>query len=101
MTGSEDAASIVAKLGSYDRESFRSNVDRKSVLNEARKLISRIETPWETGFRLTYTNPACLACLRVATQLGFFKSWKEKGGQPSPISELLKLVSCDGVLFGK
>jgi hypothetical protein len=40
-----------------------------------------------------------MACLRIAMELGLFKKWKAAGGTPRSIDELLKLVSCDRLLF--
>ena len=66
-------ANPVSQLRSISKESCSTEEVRKAAVSEARALINRLETPWETGFRYTWLHPARMACLRIAMQLDLFK----------------------------
>lgn len=52
-TGKYSASGHAATtLSSIDKTSFRQESDRMEALLEAYKLVSRLETPWETCLRL-------------------------------------------------
>lgn len=92
-------ADILSQLRSINQASFASAVERKAAVAEARALVNRLESPWETAFRYSWIHPTRMACLRIAMDLGLFKKWKAAGGTPKSEDELLQLVSCDRLLF--
>lgn len=95
-----DMADIVSQLRSVTQASFPSEKDRKAAIAETWALLTRLETPWESGFRYAWMDPARMACLRIAMQLDLFKKWKADGGAPKSGEDLQKLVSCDPTFFG-
>lgn len=101
MASTKSYADIVANLRSIDASSFTSDIERRQALREARALISRLETPWETSERLNVNYPTILACIHTAMDLKLFHSWLSKNdGKPSTAKELKALVpQCDDSLF--
>lgn len=71
------------------------------MLAEARALVHRLETPWETAFHLVWTEPGRMACLRIAQRLDLFKKWVDAGGDPKSEDDLAAMVKCDRWLFCK
>lgn len=92
-------ADIPSQLRSITRESFSSDSDRQLAVAEARALLSRIETPWETGFRQSWIEPSCMACLKITSNLDLWTKWVENGGAPKTLDELFKFVIADYTLF--
>jgi hypothetical protein len=92
-------ADIVSQLRSITKASFSSEPDRRAAVAEARALVTRLESPWETGFHYSWIHPSRMACLRIAMELDLFKKWKAVGGTPKSEDELFELVTCDRLLF--
>jgi hypothetical protein len=90
----------VDKLRSITKESFASETDRQLAVAEARALIARIESPWETGFRQSWIEPSRMACLEITRELDLWTKWVSNGGAPKTLEEIAKLVTCDYDLLG-
>ena len=98
---SSTGVDVAKQLRSIDLGSFSSEADRKEAVTEVRALLSRLETSWETAFRLSWSTPAQLACIQTALNLSLFAKWKAAGGQPKTEDELVELVPGDPVLISR
>ncbi|KAH8689898.1 putative O-methyltransferase [Talaromyces proteolyticus] len=94
-------ADIPSQLRAITRNSFTSNADREFAVAEARALLSRIESPWETAYRQSWIEPARMASLEITNKLDIWKKWAAAGGSPKSIEELSKLVTCDHTLLSR
>lgn len=92
---------IVSKLRSITKESFASENDRQLAVMEARALVARIESPWETAFRQSWIEPARMVCLEITNKLDLWTKWVADGGAPKSLDEIAKLVTCDYQLLSR
>jgi hypothetical protein len=92
----EDISSV---LRSISKESFASEIDRQCAVNEARALLLRIESPWETGYRQSWIEPGRMACLEIASKLNLWNKWVADGEKAKSLDEIAKLVTCDYTLL--
>lgn len=96
---SGDHMNIEERIRTTGASSFQDDIRRKAAITEARAMISRLETPWETGNRLSWIEPTMMACLGTTARLGLFERWHEVGAGPKSEDELSKLVACDSILL--
>jgi hypothetical protein len=94
-------ANIPSTLRSISKESFTSESDRQQAVTEARALIARLETPWETAFRQSWIEPSRMACLEIGNKIGLWTKWVADGSAPKTLEEISKLVTCDIQLLCK
>lgn len=64
-----------AALDSIQLESFVNDTDRYAAKEAARRLLSRIETPFERGWTLTFETPVLIAALQTLRNLGLWSAW--------------------------
>ncbi|KAF5975967.1 O-methyltransferase [Fusarium bulbicola] len=68
---------------------------RLRVRAAARRLLARVETPYEGAWGFCFEHPAVFAALQTAIDLGIWKAWTKEGGGKKTIDELAKLTGRD------
>ncbi|KAI1497679.1 S-adenosyl-L-methionine-dependent methyltransferase [Biscogniauxia marginata] len=96
------AEAIIASLDRINLESLDNDRDaRLQVLEAARRMLARIETPFERAWQLSWTNGSVHAVCQVILDLGLWQAWLESGKQEVSLEELLVMckVPCDMMLL--
>lgn len=103
QSAGRSAGELIAQLRALNPSSYVNDEERKSVVEEAKALVARLETPFEAGFRFGWVEPARMAALEIFIRLGFFKKWHAAGDATKHEDELADLVAdeCDPVLFSE
>ncbi|CAI7629599.1 unnamed protein product [Penicillium bialowiezense] len=84
---------IIASLDAVQPEAFGGNeVERLKVRAAARRLLARVETPYERAWGFCFEQPVVFAALQICIDVGLWRSWTSVGGEKS-IDELVKLTS--------
>ncbi|KAF4440939.1 hypothetical protein F53441_12158 [Fusarium austroafricanum] len=87
---------IIATLDGVHPDQFRGDeVERLRVRAAARRLLARVESPYERAWGFCFEHPAVFAALQTAIDLGIWKAWTELGGGKKTIDELVKLTGRD------
>ncbi|KAK8116730.1 uncharacterized protein PG998_005011, partial [Apiospora kogelbergensis] len=87
--------SPVELLDSIGVDSFKNDTERYAAKEAARKLLARLETPFERIWALAFENPALIAGLQLCQDLGMWARWTEvadKGGEAGKIQTLDSLL---------
>ena len=83
---------IIAALDAVHPEVFGGNeVERLQVRAAARRLLARVETPYERAWGFCFEHPVVFAALQTCIDLGLWKSWTSAGGGEKSIDELVKM----------
>lgn len=84
----------IIALDAVQREAFGGNeVERLQVRAAARRLLARVESPYERAWGFCFEHPVVFAALQTCIDLGLWKSWTDDGGGEKSIDELVKLTS--------
>ena len=87
---------IISALDRVDQDSFGSNeVDRLRVRAAARRLLARVETPYERAWGFCFEHPVVFAALQTFIDLGVWKAWTAARGGERTLDELVKLASSE------
>ncbi|KAK8112874.1 hypothetical protein PG984_013400 [Apiospora sp. TS-2023a] len=62
-------------LDSIDVDSFKDDTERYAAKEAARRLLARIETPFERIWALAFENPVLIAGLQLCQDLGIWTKW--------------------------
>ena len=68
---------IIRLLDSIDQSSFQSDTDRYAAKEAARRLLARLETPFERGWALAFETPVLIAGLQMCSDLGIWEKWTD------------------------
>ncbi|KAK3328779.1 O-methyltransferase-domain-containing protein [Apodospora peruviana] len=91
---SPSAADIIATLDGISHGSFNGNeVERLKVRAAARRLLARVESPYERAWGFCFEQPIVSAALQTTIDVGLWKAWTDAGGGEKSIDELVKLTS--------
>lgn len=91
---------VTDTLNGINADSFKSPEERKEAVYAAHAMLARIETPWDTAYRLALTIPPQIAAIKTAYDMGLFQKWLEKNdGKNSSFAELSGLVESDSELL--
>ncbi|KAJ4299742.1 hypothetical protein N0V90_004988 [Kalmusia sp. IMI 367209] len=66
---------------------------RYQVKEAARRLLNRMQTPWERAWELALEVPAVFAATSVLLDLGVFERWTKLDGKESTLDDLLSLCN--------
>jgi hypothetical protein len=91
MRGQEEQ-DIVGMLDSVDSTSFHTDADRYAAKEAARRLLSRLETPFERGWALAFENPVLVAGLQVGLDLGIWERWASEERQSNGAPQKLRNI---------
>lgn len=84
-------------LDSIRAESFQSDTDRYEAKEAARRLLARLETPFERGWALTSEISVLLPGLMVFHDLDIWSKWaqlnKSHGPVPQHLDQIVKMCN--------
>ncbi|KAH7123485.1 S-adenosyl-L-methionine-dependent methyltransferase [Dactylonectria estremocensis] len=86
---------IIEVLDGVSHDSFISEVERLRVRAAARRLLARVESPYERAWGFCFEQPVVFAALQTCIDLGLWGSWNAAGGGEKTIDELLKFAKHD------
>ncbi|KAF4990919.1 hypothetical protein FGRMN_8157 [Fusarium graminum] len=96
MGAGQSTNKFITALDSVNPDQFRGNeVERLRVRAAARRLLARVESPYERAWGFCFEQPAVFAALQTCIDLGIWKAWTELGGGKKTIDELVKLTGRD------
>ncbi|KAL4892380.1 S-adenosyl-L-methionine-dependent methyltransferase [Aspergillus ambiguus] len=84
---------IIAALDAVQHEAFGNEVERLQVRAAARRLLARLETPYERAWGFCFEHPVVFAAIQTCIDLGLWKSWTDLGGGERSIGDLVKLTT--------
>jgi hypothetical protein len=85
---------IIAALDAVQPEAFGdSEVERLQVRAAARRLLARLESPYERAWGFCFEHPVVFAALQTCIDLGLWKAWTALGGGEKTINELVELTT--------
>ncbi|KAH8903839.1 S-adenosyl-L-methionine-dependent methyltransferase [Coniochaeta sp. PMI_546] len=85
---------IIDVLENISHASFDGNeVERLRVRAAARRLLARVESPYERAWGFCFEQPVVFAALQTCIELGLWKAWTAAGGGKKSIDELVKLTT--------
>lgn len=96
-----------ATLDSIQPDLFKDDTERFEAMEAAKRLVARLETPFERILSLTATIPQLIAGLQVCSDLGIWRNWatqcKASGNTPQHINSILEMseVSIEAGLLRK
>lgn len=96
------AKDIIANLDKISLDSLGDDNDARSrVLEAARRMVARLETPFEQAWRWSWIGNNVFAVLQILMDLGVWEEWRKAGGKEASLEELLDLckVPCDLMLL--
>jgi hypothetical protein len=83
----------IKQFNSIQPDQFTTDVERYEAKEAARRLLSRLETPFEQGWRLSFETPVLIAGVQTLLDLGIWQKWneanKEKPGVAVTLTQLL------------
>ncbi|KAF5664277.1 O-methyltransferase [Fusarium heterosporum] len=96
MGAGQSTNKFIATLDSVNPDQFSGNeVERLRVRAAARRLLARVESPYERAWGFCFEQPAVFAALQTCIDLGIWKAWTDLGGGKKTIDELVKLTGRD------
>jgi hypothetical protein len=77
---------VIEMLDSVDVSSFHTEADRYAAKEAARRLLARLETPFERGWTMAFETSVLVAGLQVGLDLGIWERWalEEKSNNRTP-----------------
>ena len=85
--------STISSLESIDPSQFANDAERYQAKEALRKLLVRMETPFERIWALSFENPPLIAGLRICVDLGIWKKWaaihKAKGEAELTLNQII------------
>ena len=93
-----DAVSV---LDAIEPSQFTTDADRFSAKEAARRLLARLETPFEQSWAIAFENPGLVASIQLVQDLGIWARWTEADkklpGVERTLDELLSwaTASCE------
>lgn len=88
-----ETENFITSLDAVEPEAFDGDeVDRLRVRAAARRLLARVETPYERAWGFCFEQPVVFAALQTCIDTGLWKSWTVVGGERS-IDELVDFTT--------
>ncbi|KAL3477928.1 S-adenosyl-L-methionine-dependent methyltransferase [Aspergillus californicus] len=85
---------IITALDAVQPLAFGENeVERLQVRAAARRLLARLESPYERAWGFCFEHPVVFAALQTCIDLGLWKEWTAVGGGEKTIDELVGLAT--------
>ncbi|KXJ88600.1 O-methyltransferase [Microdochium bolleyi] len=82
-------ADTVSILDSIEPGQFASDADRFAAKEAARRLLSRLENPFEQAWAITFENAGLIAGLQLVQDLGIWAKWTEADKQSPGVARSL------------
>lgn len=90
---------IIKSLEVIQPARFETDAERFEVKEAARRLLNRLETPFEQGWRLSFETPVLIAGIQTALDLGIWKKWteadKKKPGAAVNLDQVLEWANTE------
>lgn len=84
----------IAALDSVQPEAFGGNeVERLKVRAAVRRLLARVETPYERAWGFCFEHPVVFAALQICIDVGLWKAWTDAEGGERSIDELVNFTT--------
>ncbi|KAJ5459556.1 S-adenosyl-L-methionine-dependent methyltransferase [Penicillium daleae] len=91
---SSRAQEIIAALDGVQPDAFSGDeVERLQVRAAARRLLARVETPYERAWGFCFEHPVVFAALQTCIDVGLWKAWTDAEGGEKSIDELVQLTT--------
>ncbi|CAG9984185.1 unnamed protein product [Clonostachys byssicola] len=90
-----DSQKIIDILEGVNHASFANEVERLRVRAAARKLLAKVESPYERAWGFCFEHPVVFAALQTSIDLGLWAAWNASGGGDKTIDDLVKLAKHD------
>ncbi|KAJ5707072.1 hypothetical protein N7488_006873 [Penicillium malachiteum] len=85
---------IIAVLDGIQFDAFGGDeIERLKVRAAARRLLARVETPYERAWGFCFEHPIVFAALQTCLNLGLWKNWTGIGGGEKSIDELVAMTT--------
>lgn len=85
---------IIASLDAVHPDVFGGNeVERLQVRAAARRLLARVESPYERAWGFCFEHPVVFAALQTCIDVGLWKSWNGVGGGEKTLDELVRMTT--------
>lgn len=85
---------IIAALDGVHPEAFGGNeVERLQVRAAARRLLARVESPYERAWGFCFEHPVVFASLQTCIDVGLWQAWTTSAGGEKSIDELVKFTN--------
>ncbi|KAI4595855.1 hypothetical protein KJ359_006494 [Pestalotiopsis sp. 9143b] len=89
MTAPVNNAATISLLDSLQPESFGGDAGRYMAKEAARRLLARLETPFERAWELAYETPVLLSGLQICQDLEIWPKWFEQDKESPGIARTL------------
>jgi hypothetical protein len=87
---------VIHVLDEISHGSFGGNeLERLEVWAAARRLLARVESPYERAWCFCFEQNVDFAALQTCIELGIWKAWTASGGNKMTVDELVKLATTD------
>lgn len=84
----------ITALDAVHPEAFGGNeVERLQVRAAARRLLARVESPYERAWGFCFEHPVVFAALQTCIDVGLWKAWTVSGGEEKTLHDLAKLTN--------
>ena len=84
---------FITTLDSFSLETSSDEATRYAVKEAARRLLVRMQTPFERAWDLVMESPGILAVLQTCIDIGIFEKWANVSAHEASLEELLALCS--------
>ena len=74
---------IIKQLDFLQPDQFATDAERFKAKEAARRLLRRLEMPFEQGWRLSFETPVLIAGVQTILDLGIWKKWTEANNEKS------------------
>ncbi|KAJ6172591.1 hypothetical protein N7470_001658 [Penicillium chermesinum] len=90
---STQTQSIVSALDAVQPDLFGGNeVERLQVRAAARRLLARVETPYERAWGFCFEHPVVFSALQTCIDVGLWKAWTSAEGGEKTLDELVSFT---------
>lgn len=96
LTMTANPQNTVEILDSISAQSFKTDADRYEAKEAAKRLLARLETPFERSWALSFENPVLIAGLQLCQDLGIWSKWVAKQGSEGDtqsLDDILKMCA--------
>lgn len=83
-------------LDAISVESFKTDADRYEAKEAAKRLLARLETPFERSWALSFENPVLIAGLQLCQDLSIWSKWvtkQDNEGGAHNLDDILKMCA--------
>ena len=80
---------IVSVLDAIQPSQFTAPADRFAAKEAARRLLARLETPFEQSWAVTFETPGLVAGLQLVQDLGIWTKWTEADSKNPGVARTL------------